>query len=318
MRSLWIAALAAAPLGIAVPPQEIVSKAEVAAIVAFTEGPTADADGNVYFTTMNRILRFSPGGKLSTYREPSNHANGMVFDAQFRLIACEAGDAAAGEWPRVTRTDIKTGRIEVLAEKYQGKRLNAPNDVTVDNKGRIYFTDQARRPSRDPMSTGVPGVYRIDPDGRLTRILTAPDIDTPNGLTISPDDRTFYLVETNQTAKGPRMIRAYDLQPDGSVTHMRVFHDFFPGRSADGLTVDSQGNVYAAAGLNRPRGTAETLDTRCGVYVFSPAGKLLQFIPIYEDTITNLAFGGADLKTLYVTAGKTLFQMRTRIAGTRR
>ncbi|MBI3696843.1 MAG: SMP-30/gluconolactonase/LRE family protein, partial [Acidobacteria bacterium] len=163
-----------------------------------------------------------------------------------------------------------------------------------------------------------PGVYRIDPDGRLTRILTAPDISTPNGLIISPDDRTFYLVESNQTAKGPRMIRAYDLRPDGSVANMRVFHNFFPGRSADGLSIDTESNVYAAAGLNRPRGTPETLDTKAGIHVFSPAGKLLEFIPIPEDTLTNCAFGGADMKTLYITAGKTLFRVRTRVAGTRR
>ena len=114
------------------------------------------------------------------------------------------------------------------------------------------------------------------------------------------------------------MIRAYDLRPDGSVTNMRVFHDFYPGRSGDGMTIDSDGNLYVAAGLHRRRGSSETLDTKCGVHVFSPDGNLKQFIPIPEDTITNCAFGGPDLKTLYVTAGKTLFKFRTAIKGTRR
>jgi gluconolactonase len=99
---------------------------------------------------------------------------------------------------------------------------------------------------------------------------------------------------------------------------MRVFVNFYPGRSCDGITIDSQGNVYGAAGLNAPRGTSETLDTRPGVHVFSPQGKLLDYIAIPEDTITNVCFGGADLKTVYVTAGKTLFRFKVDIPGTRR
>ena len=114
------------------------------------------------------------------------------------------------------------------------------------------------------------------------------------------------------------MIRAYDLAQDGSVSNMRVFHDFYPGRSGDGMTIDSEGNLYVAAGLNRLRETSETLDTVAGVHVFSPEGELLEHIPIPEDTITNVAFGGDDLRTLYVTAGKTLFRINTDIPGTRR
>ena len=114
------------------------------------------------------------------------------------------------------------------------------------------------------------------------------------------------------------MIRAFDVAQDGSVSHMRVHHNFYPGRSADGISIDVQGNVYAAAGLNRRRGTSETLDTRPGIHVISPQGKLLRLYPIPEDTVTNCAFGGPDMRTLYVTAGKTLFQIRTDVAGTRR
>ncbi|MBM3957693.1 MAG: SMP-30/gluconolactonase/LRE family protein, partial [Gemmatimonadetes bacterium] len=220
--------------------------------------------------------------------------------------ACESG-----EKPRVTRTDLKTGKIEVLADSYEGKPLNGPNDVTFDAKGRIYFTDPAR-------PGGAGAVYRIDADGKLSRILTAPEIQRPNGIVISPDDRTLYLVESNGAEGGARMIRAYDLAGDGTVGNMRVFHDFYPGRSADGLCIDTAGNVYAAAGLHRRRGTSETLDTKPGVHVFSPEGKLLRYIPIPEDTITNCAFGGPDRKTLYVTAGKTLFETSNDIAGTGR
>jgi gluconolactonase len=125
-------------------------------------------------------------------------------------------------------------------------------------------------------------------------------------------------VESNQAEGGARMIRAYDLADDGSVSNMRVFHNFYPGRSADGLCIDSAGNLFAAAGLHRRRGTSETLDTKPGIHVFSSKGKLLRFIPIPEDTITNCAFGGRDLRTLYVTAGKTLFQIPVEIPGTRR
>jgi gluconolactonase len=111
------------------------------------------------------------------------------------------------------------------------------------------------------------------------------------------------------------LIRAYDLQPDGTVVNMRVHYNFYPGRSGDGMSIDTQGNLYVSAGLNALRGTSETLDTKCGVYVISPAGALLKFIPIPEDLITNNAFGGTDMRTLYVTAGKTLYKLRTEIAG---
>ncbi len=109
-----------------------------------------------------------------------------------------------------------------------------------------------------------------------------------------------------------------DLQPDGLVTNMRVFYNFAPGRSGDGMTVDTQGNLYVAAGLNVPRGSDETLDNKTGIYVISPAGQLRRVIPIPEDLVTNVAFGGPDMKTLYVTAGKTLFRVRVDIPGTSR
>jgi gluconolactonase len=297
------------------------TEATMATITAFTEGPTVDAENNVYFTEVinQRILKMAPTGELTIFREQSNTANGLLFDSQWRLIACEGATikgnrplgfspfAGTGMKPRVTRTDLKTGKVEVLAEGFEGKPFVGPNDVTMDNQGRLYFTD-------------LPGgaVYRIDTDGKLSRILNTPDVQRPNGIQISPDDKTLYLVEANQAEGGARMLRAYDLQADGSVTNMRVFHTFSPGRSADGMCMDSGGNVYAAAGLHQRRGTSETLDTRCGVHVFSPQGKLIGFIPIPEDTITNCAFGGADLKTIYVTAGKGVYQAKIDIAGTRR
>ena len=304
--ALIIVSLAAIPAAM----QEL----EIATSVSMLEGPTVDAEGNVYFTDilMQRIMRFSKDGKFSIFREKSNVANGMVIDPQGRLVAAEGAASptaersgmATGGIPRLTRTDLKTGKLEVLAERFNGKPLSGPNDVTIDGKGRLYFTD----------STGA-AVYRIDAPGKVARILAAPDIQRPNGIQISPDDKMLYLVEANGAKGGARMIRAYDLLPDGTVKNMRVFYNFYPGRSADGMSIDTRGNLYAAAGMHRTRGTAETLDTKCGVYVISPQGKLLKFIPVPEDYLTNTAFGGPDMKTLYITAGKTLYKIRNDIAG---
>lgn len=291
---------------------------EVATTVAFTEGPTVDADGRVYFTDLanNRIMTLSPDGVLSTFRDESYGANGLIFDSEWRLLACEGGDGEA-VLPRVTRTNLDTGVVEVVADSYEGKQLHQPNDLTFDGRGRLYFTDRPG-PNPTPEQTGVHGVYRVDPDGSITRILSEPEIERPNGVVVAPDDRTLYLIEANGREGGARLIRAYDLSEEGSPSNMRVFHDFFPGRSGDGMTIDTAGNLYVAAGLNRLRGTTETLATQAGVYVFTPDGALLEFIPIPEDTVTNAAFGGPDLQTLYVTAGKTLFRLRTDIKGTRR
>ena len=284
---------------------------EIATSVAFTEGPAVDREGNVYFTDIinQRIMKLSKDGPLSIYREKSNVANGLLIDPQGRLIACEGaeferpGVKLKGK-PQITRTDLKTGKIEILADSYQGKPLQGPNDVTIDSKGRLFFTDLAGA-----------AVYRIDAPGKLTRILAAPEVQRPNGIQVSPDDKTLYLIEANQAEGGARMIRAYDLQADGTVRNMRVHYNFYPGRSADGMSIDIQGNLYASAGMNQLRGTPETLATKTGVYVISPQGKLLKFIPIPEDFITNNAFGGPDMKTLYITAGKTLYKVRTDVAG---
>ena len=295
----------------ALPRPAAAQQPEIAATVAFTEGPTVDRDGNVYFTEMvfERIMKLTPKGVLSVYREHSNEANGLLIDPQGRLIACEGAESThMGVMqkfkPQVTRTDLKTGKMEVLADNYQGKPFVGPNDVTIDGKGRLYFTD---------LTGGA--VYRIDAPGKITRILSTPEIQRPNGIQVSPDDKTLYLIEANGAEGGARMIRKYDLQPDGTVRNMKVHYNFYPGRSADGMSIDTQGNLYASAGMGQLRGTSETLATKTGIYVISPEGKLLKFIPIPEDYITNNAFGGADMKTLYVTAGKTLYKVRTDIAG---
>jgi gluconolactonase len=277
--------------------------------VAFLEGPAVARDGTVYFTNTDaeRIMRWEPRQRRATvYRENSNGANGMRFDRQGRLVVCEGGG-------RVTRTDLKTGQSTVLADTYEGKPLGAPNDVEIDGQGRIYFT--SRFGKSDPQTGRVNGVYRIDPEGKISRILAAPAIDMPNGIATSPDDKILFLIDADGRENHARRIRAYDLKPDGTVANERLLYDFYPGRSGDGMRIDAEGNLYVAAGLHRRRGNSETLDTRPGIHVLSPQGKLVDFLATPEDTITNCAFGGADLRTLYVTCGKLLLSIRTRIPG---
>jgi gluconolactonase len=284
---------------------------EAAASVGLLEGPTADLAGNVYFSDVvtQRIMKLDADGRLSTFRTHSNGATGLLLDAQGRLIACEAGQrerpgAEPVGTPRVTRTTLDTGVVEILAERVDGRPLAAPNDLTIDSHGRIYFTDMADN-----------AVYRIDGPGEVVRILGAPDIENPNGIQISPDGRTLYVSESGQKQGDRRDVRAFDLAADGSASRPRLHHDFYPGRSADGMSVDIDGNLYVSAGIGLLRGTSETLDVKPGVYVISPAGRLLDFISVPQDLITNNAFGGPDLQTLYVTAGATLYRARLPIRG---
>ncbi len=275
----------------------------VAATLAFTEGPTVDRAGNLYFSEMvsQRIMRLSPDGVLSTYREKSNNANGLVIDPEGRLIACEGAESNRNGvritgTPRITRTDLKTGKMEIMADSFQGMPLKGPNDVTIDGKGRMYFTDPAGS-----------AVYRVDAPGKVTRIAAAPEIQRPNGIQVSPDDKKLYVADSAPPPDGLRVLRVFDLLPDGSVRNMRVLYDFLKVRGIDGMSVDVQGNIYGSAGS---RATGNT-----GIHVISPEGKLLRVIPIPEDPITNNAFGGPDMKTLYVTAGKTVYKVRTEVAG---
>ena len=274
----------------------------------FTEGPAADAHGNLYFTNVpaDKILKWD-GKSLSVFRENSNAANGLYFEPDGSLLACEGGAK------RVTRTNMKTGEIKVLADGYNGFPLASPNDLCRDAAGRIYFT--SRPGVEDPSKGNVNAVYRIDPDGKLTQLLKWPDIHMPNGIVISPDNRTLYLIEAHPDADRNRNILAFDLATDGSLSNRRTLINFYPGRSGDGMCIDSKGNLYAAAGLHATRKTSETLDTKPGIHVVSPQGKLIAFMQTPEDTITNCTFGGSDLKTLFVACGTKLVSIRTTIPG---
>ncbi|HEX3870709.1 MAG TPA: SMP-30/gluconolactonase/LRE family protein, partial [Pirellulales bacterium] len=288
----------------------------VAASLAFTEGPAVDADGTVYFSDIlnNRILKRSPDGRLSVFRQPSGRANGHAFDTHGRLIHCEGAEFGPGGARRVTRTDLKTGEYVVLTDRYEAQRYNSPNDVCVDGQGRIFFTDPSYD-FRDQMEMSVDGVYRIDPnenglDGSVARILGQPEVQRPNGLAVTQDARLLYLIDSCPVTGGNRKIWAFDLDASGTPGNQRVVYDFAPGRGGDGMRLDIEGNLYVAAGVNLPKGSFETNDVPPGVYIFSPDGTLRGRIPIPEDRVTNLALGGHDGRTLYVTAGKTLFTTR--------
>ena len=159
-------------------------------------------------------------------------------------------------------------------------------------------------------------VYCIEPDGKVRRVITHPAIGRPNGLEITPDGKTLYVVDSNYIAPDAnRKIWAFDVTADGSVGGQRQVYDFVRGRGGDGMRLDTRGNPWVAAGILAPRTANESADVPTRVYVISPEGKLLGRIPIGADVITNLAFGGPDKQTLYVTAGKTLFKVATAVPG---
>jgi gluconolactonase len=289
----------------------------IAARTCLLEGPAFDADDNLFFSDIfgNRIYRLTPDGSLSIFRADSGRTNGNTFDAAGRLISCEGAEQGPGGRRRVVRTDLKTGVIEVLTDHFEGKRYNSPNDVVVDALGRIWFTDPYYEADRSVLELDQEAVYRIDPEGTVTRVLTQPQIERPNGLAITPDARTLYVIDSHSRPGGNRKIWSFDVGADGRLGGQRLVFDFGRGRGGDGMRLDEQGHLWVAAGVQFPRHAGETADVPPGVYVFTPAGQLLGRIPIPEDLCTNLAFGGPGRKTLYVTSGKTVYKVPLAVSG---
>lgn len=287
-----------------------------AAVVAFLEGPAVDKEGNVFFSDIagNRILKMDTKGQVSVFRADSGRTNGNTFDKEGRLVSCEGNEQGPGR-RRIVRTDMKTAEVTVLTDKYEGKRYNSPNDVVTDKEGRVWFTDPLYSPDRSSMEMDVEGVYRIDPSGQVTRVLDQKRIHRPNGIAITPDSKTLYVIDSHPKAGGNRKIIAFEVNKDGSLGKDRLVYDFGKGRGGDGMRLDVKGNLWVAAGISYRRSEFEDLSVPPGVYVISPEGKLQGRIPIVEDLITNVAFGGPDRKTLYVTAGKTLYKFGINVAG---
>jgi gluconolactonase len=293
------------------------ANAGAAATVCFLEGPAVDDKGNVFFSDIagNRILKMAPDGKVSVFRADSGRTNGNAFDARGRLISCEGAEQGPGGRRRMVRTDLTTGEVTVLTDRYEGKRYNSPNDVCVDGKGQVWFTDPRYGADRSDLEMDVEAVYRIDPDGKVTCVLAQPDVQEPNGLAVTPDNKTLYVIDSSPKAGGNRKVWAFALSDDGTPGKRRLLYDFGKGRGGDGMRLDAKGNLWVAAGILNPRSAGETADVPPGVYVLTPDGGLLGRLPIPEDVITNLAFGGPDRKTLYVTAGKTLYKLEVNVPG---
>lgn len=303
--------------------------------IGATEGP-AWKDGSLYFTDGKHINRMGPDGKTSVFRH--NASNGLLFDKEGRLVACESG------MRRVTRTE-KDGSITVLADRFEGKRFNTPNDLCMDTKGRIYFTDprygprtgmeiwETRVEKYGPASKAgsniefVEGVYRINhqaklPEGACSFAHDIPNVtrihcdgaERPNGILISPDDRYLYIADNNNnTHGGSRKILRYSLDQNGDVKpgSRKVIFDWKDGRGPDGMKMDRAGRIYVAAGTNKPT-EFETTRFKAGCYILSPSGRLLDFIPVAPDECCNCAFGGKDGKTLFITSGGHLWSVPLR------
>jgi gluconolactonase len=287
---------------------------------ALTEGVAIAPDGMIYFSDITFTSQAKPGlveaghiwrydpktGQTSIFRSPSGMSNGIKFDAQGRMVVAEGADFGGR---RITRTDMATGKSYIIAGLYNGRPFNAPNDITIDEQGRIYFSDP-RYFGHEPIDQAVMGVYRIDPDGSIHLIIT--DAGKPNGVAVSPDQKTLYVVSNDNGAtdigrlapgtplqKGRMALLAYDLAPDGTARFRKTLVDYAPEDGPDGLIPDAEGNLYVA----------ERSQKRPGIAVRSPEGKELAFIP--TEIPTNVAFGrGADSTTLYITAGKSLYRIR--------
>jgi len=245
----------------------------------------------------NRMLRWSATLGITTFREPSNFANGNTRDREGRLVTCEHGTR------RVTRTE-HDGSITVIADSYEGKRLNSPNDVVVTSDGAIWFTDPHYGIGSDYEGTRseqeLPcNVYRVDPQsGHVRAVLT--DFNCPNGLAFSPDERRLYVADTGRMfTDDPRHIRVFDVAADWTLTGGDVFHIISPG-CADGMRVDAAGNLWSSAGD--------------GVHCIAPDGRRLGKILVPE-TVSNICFGGRHRHRLFITATTSIYAVSLAIRG---
>lgn len=279
------------------------------------EGPAWDPKLGILTSGNGHINQRTPDGTSRVWRKDAG-TNGLLFDREGRLIACEPVRR------RVTRTD-RAGTVTVLTDSFGGKKYNQPNDLTIDSKGRVYFSDP-RYGSRDDMQQRddqgrtIEGVYRIDTNGTVHRVLGR-EVERANGVLVSADDKYLYVADNNNdTVGGARKLWRFHLRQDGTVApeSQKLIHDWGTGRGPDGVKQDMQGRLYVAGGLNKPNPPAEpATDIPGGVYVFSPEGKLLTVIRVPTDEVTNCAFGGVDRRTLYVTGGGTLYRIRVATPG---
>jgi gluconolactonase len=258
----------------------------------FTEGPAADKEGNVFFSDIpdEKIYRVDgKTGKLTTFVEKSNHANGLMFNAQGELVACEMDGQIAAYSP--------AGKRRLVAGEYGGKRFNAPNDLVIDKNGGVYFTDPVFRAPK-PLPQGKLAVYYVTSAGKVTRLID--DLPNPNGVKLSVDEKTLYVIPTGQAE-----MMAYPVEAPGKLGKGRVFCTLQQpkgksGGGGDGMTIDAKGNLYITSAL--------------GLQVFTTEGKLLGILAFPEQP-ANVTFGGPDFKTLYVTARTSLYTVPMQATG---
>lgn len=266
----------------------------------WVEGPVWFGDANcLLFSDIpnNRIMRWSPDTGVSIYREPSNFSNGHTRDKQGRLISCEHGTR------RVTRTEYD-GSVTVIADQFEGKRLNSPNDVIVKSDGSIWFSDP-----HYGIMTSYEGfksaqelpcqLYRVDPNtGNIKAIIT--DMNGPNGLAFSPDETKLYVADTGKMfSSDPQHIKIYDIASDDTASNGRIFHTIQSGAS-DGFRLDTQGNIWSSAAD--------------GVHCIDPSGKLIGKILVPE-LVSNVCFGGRNKHQLYMTATTSIYRISLNVEG---
>ncbi len=254
----------------------------------FTEGPYW-YEGSLVFSDIpaNTIYQWTPDEGTSVFLEPSGHSNGLRTDNQGRLLLAQHD----GQIGRLTQD----GEVEPLVQEYEGNRLNSPNDLDVASDGSIYFTDPPYGVDEEDRELDFSGVYRFSPDSTLT--LLTDEFSRPNGITLSPDESKLYVNDSEET-----FIQVFDVAEDGSITNGRRFAtpEADEEGSTDGMKVDSEGNLYTTG--------------PGGVWIYSSEGELLDRISVPEPP-TNLAFGGPDKQTLYITARPNVYQVSVDVPG---
>jgi gluconolactonase len=273
--------------------------AKLAGDLGFIEGPVWVAPGLLVFSDIpnDQLLRWSADGGLATYRKPSRNANGNTVDAAGSLLTCE-------HTGRRVAIQGRDGTLRTLVDQFEGRKLNSPNDVVVRRDGTVWFTDPEYGLKTDPATKKKVGkeqpgnfVYRHDPrTGATTAVIR--DFDQPNGLAFSPDEKRLYVADSG----APKHIRVFDVAADGSVSHGRIFCQIDKG-GPDGIRVDRDGRVWSSAGD--------------GVQIFGPDGKRIGRILVAESP-ANLCFGGADGRTLFITARKSLYAITVAVTGAAR
>ncbi len=280
----------------------------VAGPYTFTEGPAWNGK-EVLFTDIpaSKIMRYDPtSGESSEFRSDTNEANGLMFDKNGRLYACEGGrtfgDGDGGR--RIVRYN-SDGTTTVIADRFEGKRLNSPNDLAFDHQGRLWFTDPRYGDKIDDLELDHRSVFRLDPQPDDTWLITRITYDTtsPNGLLISQDGKWLYIAQSAYGDRNPRELRRYAIHDDGPVFTYEILHNFYPHRGIDGMCWDREGNIIATAGW---------MESGPGpmIYVFATNGRVLETHPVPTDQPTNCTFGDSDLQTLYLTSGGCLYRTR--------